>query len=96
MSKAATVRGDRLVSRSLESATKVAVVRATRNAEDREVQALRDRCRVLERDLARARRCIAELRRSKAARLLDAQQQQHKTDFAVSLLCKMAFPKDKR
>ena len=56
-----------------------------------EVVSLRQQVAALERDLARARRCLAAERRGREQlrlRLLDAQSTY---DFAVSILCRLAF-----
>jgi len=65
--------------------------RIERQAQKDEAARLRERITELERDLSRARRCIAELRRSKAERLSEAREATRQADAAVSMLCRLAF-----
>lgn len=73
-----------------------AIARADRDAHQDERARLRGQVERLERDLARARRCIAELRRSKEERMSEARAELSGYRLAVSILCRLAFPADRR
>lgn len=96
MSVAAYNRGSRIVSRDTAAATRVISARIERQARKDETERLRAQVATLERDIARARRCIAELRRSKDARASEARAELLSSRFAVSTLCRIAFPSDAR
>jgi predicted nucleic acid-binding Zn-ribbon protein len=72
----------------------VRLLRADRQAAKDETQVLRERIARLERELSRARRCIAELRRSKDARMSEARDDQNRSDAAIKMLAKLSFPED--
>jgi hypothetical protein len=91
MGAAAYNRGSKLVRREADERAREAISRADRDAYKAEAARLRDRVITLERDLARARRCIAELRRSKDARMSDARDEQSRSDAAIRILARIAF-----
>lgn len=91
MGAAAYNRGTRNLSAEADAAMTSALVRAERLARDDENARLRRTAETLERDLARARRCIAELRRAKDARMTEAWAALNASDCAVSILCRLAF-----
>lgn len=94
MSAAASNRGSRAVVRDLDQRMGPIRQRAERQAQKDEVARLSAQIVKLERDLARARRCIAELRRSKEERALDARVALAAADSAIKMLTRIAFPKD--
>jgi hypothetical protein len=94
MGIAAYNRGSKLMIRATDAKLAGAMVRAQRDAEKSEAGRLREQVVQLERDLARARRCIAALRRSKDARLSEARAQQSSSDAAIRILTRLAFPSD--
>ena len=91
MSRAAYTRGTRLVTRAADAAVTPAVTRADRVAMSDEIERLRVQNAALERDLRRARRCIAELRRSKDERMRESADDKRRSDLAISILCKRLF-----
>jgi phage shock protein A len=95
MSAAAYNRGSRLVAQEADARAQAVSARVERQAHKDEADRLRAQVAKLERDLARARRCIAELRRSKDARMSEARAELASSRFAVSTLCRIAFPHDK-
>jgi hypothetical protein len=95
MGAAAYNRGSRLTSIAADAAMPLANKRTARAAQ-RDVESdLRAQVVRLEADLARARRCIAELRRSKDERMAEARVDAERSAFAISTLCRIAFPGDK-
>lgn len=94
MSAAAYNRGSRVVAREVDSLAQTGAARTARAAEAEQTAHLRDRIRSLERDLGRARRCIAELRRSKEARISEAREALARSDSAIRMLTRIAFPAD--
>lgn len=94
MGAAAYSRGSAIGSREADGEMPVARARAAQAAEREHEQGLRARITALERDLTRARRCIAELRRSREARLLDARSEANSSAAAIRILCRLAFPGD--
>lgn len=94
MGAAAYNRGSRVISREANERMPTALARADRDARKEEAARLRAQVERLERDLARARRCIAELRRSKAERLSEVRAELSRSERATSILCHIAFPGD--
>ena len=94
MGIAAYNRGSKALASAAAEQARPAMLRADRIAEKDEAQRLRDRILTLERDLGRARRCIAELRRSKEAPLSEARSEASRSDSAVRILARVAFPSD--
>jgi len=71
-----------------------ASVRAEREASKAAAATLRSRIAELEHELSRARRCIAELRRSKEARMEEARAYSASSQAAIRILTRLAFPKE--
>lgn len=94
MGVAAYSRGTRLIAQDAQERARVVAPRVERQAQKDEAARLRERVAELERDLSRARRCIAELRRSKEARLTEAREDSARSAAAISILCRIAFPGD--
>lgn len=94
MGAAAYNRGSKIVRRDADAHARAAILRADHEASKDEAARMRERILQLERELARARRCIAELRRSKGARLSEARAEQASSDAAIKVLTKIAFPQD--
>lgn len=94
MGAAAYNRGSRLISRETEADPRIAaaIARNERQAHKDENARLRAQVARLESELSRARRCIAELRRSKEARMSEAHAELSASKAAISILCKRAFP----
>jgi chromosome segregation ATPase len=92
MGAAAHNRGSRLVSVDADRLMPAAAARADRNSHKDEADRLRAQVEKLERDLSRARRCIAELRRSKDARMSEARAEMNASRLAISILCRRVFP----
>ena len=94
MGVAASNRGNRVIARECDAALAASgvVARGERQAHKDEVARLREEIAVLERDLGRARRCIAELRRSKEGRLSEMRADLASSRSAISILCRVAFP----
>lgn len=95
MGAAAYNRGSKRIRRSfdgeIETATRRASVRVEREVERR----LREEIGRLQQDMKRARRCIAELRRSKEAIVQRTQEEQSRSDAAIRMLTRIAFPNDR-
>ena len=94
MGSAAYNRGSRIGVLAADALMPEAQARADRRAHADEVLALRERVRLLERDLSRARRCLAALRYSHDARMVEARADAHTSALAISCLCRIAFPRD--
>lgn len=94
MSAAAYNRGSRLVAQEADDRMPLARSRAERQAHKDEAERLRLQVTKLERELARARRCIAAMRLSHEARRSEWRASDSRSDAAISILCRVAFPKD--
>lgn len=94
MGAAAYNRGSKLISRDADEDMGKVLVRAEREAVKAERARLRQQVAELQRELGRARRCIAELRRSKEERLTEARAEQSRSDAAIHILTRIAFPAD--
>lgn len=95
MGAAAYNRGSRAISREADERMPAALARSERMALKDEIARLRAQLSTSQRDLARARRCLASERRGRdslAARLREANSNY---EFAVGTLCRIAFPGDK-
>lgn len=92
MGIAAYNRGTKVLARDLASRLPAAHRRADRAAAQDQEARLQAQIAVLERDLARARLCIAELRRSKEARLSEARHALATSHAAIRILTRLAFP----
>lgn len=84
-------RGSRVISREADDRMPGLTARADRQAFKDEIDRLRERCSILERDLSRARRCLAAERngRESLRQRLAAEQRSH--EFSVEILCRIAF-----
>ena len=92
MSAPAYNRGSRLLARELDDRTAVATSRAGWQAEKTEVQSLRERIVVLERELSRARRCLAAERNGRCQLKARLEDEERRYAFAIGILCRRAFP----
>ena len=96
MGAAAYNRGNQIIVREADERMAEAQTRAERQALKDEAARLRERVAALERDLARGRRCIAAERRGREQLRLRLAAAERAYDFAVPLLCRLAFPADDR
>lgn len=94
MSIAAYNRGSRLVSREADARMPLATARADRQAHKDEVARLREQIATLERDLRRARRCLASERAGREALRVRLAAEERAWAFGVGILCRLAFPGD--
>lgn len=87
-------RGSRAIAAQADEKMPVATLRSDRQAHKDEVARLRGQIATLERDLRRARRCLAAERagRERANERLAASKRAY--DFGVGVLCRVAFPSD--
>lgn len=94
MGAAAYNRGSRLVSREADERMPLASSRADRQAHKDELTRLREQIAALERELRRARRCLAaeRLGREQLRVRLGAEERSHA--LSVNWLCRIAFPGD--
>lgn len=95
MGAAAYNRGSRLVSRDADERMPRALSRADRQAHKDEIVRLRELVASLERDLARARRCLASERAGREALRVRLADEEMANAFGVGVLCRLAFPGDK-
>ena len=94
MGAAAYNRGSRLVAREADERMPVALSRADKQAHKDEIARLRERVASLERDLARARRCLASERAGREALRVRLADEERANAFGVGVLCRLAFPGD--
>lgn len=87
-------RGSRLVSRAANERMPVASSYADRQALADSVARLCDQVASLERELARARRCLALERAGRDALRARLAQEETANAFGVRVLCRLAFPRD--
>lgn len=87
-------RGSRLASRETDKHMPEALSRADRQAHKDEVTRLREQVATLERDLARARRCLASERAGREALRVRLGYEERANAVNVRILCKLAFPGD--
>jgi phage shock protein A len=71
-----------------------ALSRADRQAHKDEITRLREQVTTLERDLRRARRCLASERAGREALRARLDAEERANAFGVGVLCKLAFPGD--
>jgi len=95
MTAASYNRGSRVLARDIDAAMPAAILRAGREADELDVARLRVRVASLERELQRARRCIAAERAGREALRLRLSDSKREYAFAVGILCKLAFPNDR-
>ena len=94
MSTAAYNRGSRIVSRGADERMPLATARADRQAHKDEVARLREQIATLERDLRRARRCLASERAGRESLRVRLADEERANAFGVGVLCRLAFPGD--
>ena len=94
MSAAAYNRGSRLVSREADERMPGLLSRAERQAYKDEITRLREQVTTLERDLRRARRCLAAERAGREALRVRLAAEERSHALSVEWLCKRAFPGD--
>lgn len=92
MGAAAYNRGSRLVSREADERMPVATSRADAQAHKDEIVRLREQVTTLERDLRRARRCLAAERAGRGALRARLADEESAYAFGVGVLCALAFP----
>jgi hypothetical protein len=95
MTAAAYNRGSRIVSREADERMADAMRRADRHAHTDEVARLREQVASLERELHRARLCIAAERAGREALRVRLANEERANAFGVGILCRLAFPGDK-
>jgi hypothetical protein len=95
MGAAAYNRGSKLISREADEAMGAAQARNEREAVKADRAALLAQVAKLKRDLGRARRCIAEPRRSKGERQSEARAEASSSATAIKILTRLAFPGDR-
>lgn len=94
MTAASYRRGSRVLMRDADRAMPEIHAREDARATKDEAARLRARIAELERDLRRARRCLAAERLAREARVAEARADRSAADFAIATLCKRAFPSD--
>jgi hypothetical protein len=94
MGAAAYNRGSRKLAIEADRLMPTAVARSDRQALSDENARLREQVANLTRDLARARRCLAAERYGREQLRLRAAEGERSSAFAVSTLCRLAFPGD--
>jgi phage shock protein A len=72
----------------------VAVSRADHQAHKDEIARLREQVAALERELRRARRCLAAERAGREALRVRLADEESANSFGVGVLCRLAFPGD--
>ena len=94
MGAAAYNRGSRLVSREADERMPGALSRADRQAHKDEVARLREQVAALERELRRARRCLAAERLGREQLRVRLGDEERSYALSVKWLCRLAFPGD--
>ena len=87
-------RGSRIVSREADARMPGAVSRADRQAQTDEIARLRGQVAALERELRRARRCLAAERLGREQLRVRLGAEERANAFGVGVLCRIAFPGD--
>jgi|GEM_PF-2521944 len=82
------------MSRDADKRMPEANLRADIQAREDESARLRERVAELERDLGRARRCLAAERVGREALRVRLAHEQEASDFGIGVLCRLAFPRD--
>lgn len=82
------------MAREADERMPVATARADRQAHKDEVTRLREQVATLERDLRRARRCLASERAGREALRVRIADEERANAFGVGVLCGLAFPGD--
>ena len=91
MSIAAYNRGSRLVAREANERMPVATSRADAQAHKAEIVRLREQATTLDRDLRRARRCLASERAGRESLRVRLADEERANAFGVGVLCRLAF-----
>jgi outer membrane murein-binding lipoprotein Lpp len=94
MGAAAYNRGSRLVIREVDERLAGVSMRADQYARETDVARLHAQIATLERDLRRARRCLAAERAGREALRVRLAHEETAYAFAVGVLCRLAFPRD--
>lgn len=94
MGFAAYNRGSRLVSREADECMPVVISRADRQAHKDEITRLHEQVAALERQLRRARRCLAAERAGREALRARLADEERANAFGVVVLCRLAFSGD--
>jgi chromosome segregation ATPase len=92
VSAAAYNRGSRVVSREADERMPSAALRADVQAYKDEIGRLREQVATLEREMRRARRCLAAERAGREALRSRLADEERANRFAVGVLCRLAFP----
>lgn len=82
------------MAREADERMPVATARADRQAHKDEVARLREQIATLERDLRRARRCLASERAGRESLRVRLADEERANAFGVGVLCRLAFPGD--
>ncbi len=82
------------MSKEADERMPLATARADRQAHKDEVARLREQIATLERDLRRARRCLASERAGREALRVRLANEERANAFGVGVLCRLAFPGD--
>lgn len=94
MGVAASNRGARSIARDADALMGAPLARADRQAHKDEIERLKAQVERLSRDLARACRCLAAERSGRERLRLRLAAAERSGAFAVSILCRIAFPGD--
>lgn len=94
MGAASHNRGSQLVSREADERMPLALSRADRQAHKDEVARLREQVAALERELRRARRCLAAERLGREQLRVRLGDEERSHALSVKWLCRLAFPGD--
>ena len=82
------------MSKEADERMPLATARADRQAHKDEVARLREQIATLERDLRRARRCLASERAGREALRVRLASEENSHALSVQWLCRLAFPGD--
>ena len=82
------------MSKEADERMPLATARADRQAHKDEVTRLREQIATLERDLRRARRCLASERAGRESLRVRLADEERANAFGVGVLCRLAFPGD--
>lgn len=82
------------MSKEADERMPLATTRSDRQAHKDEVARLREQIATLERDLRRARRCLASERAGRESLRVRLADEERANAFGVGILCRLAFPGD--
>ena len=82
------------MSKEADERMPLATARVDRQAHKDEVARLREQIATLERDLRRARRCLASERAGRESLRVRLADEERANAFGVGVLCRLAFPGD--